>query len=178
MKVEDFNFKIMKQLFFLFFIILVGCKSTQIKMPVDDAFLSAERIEIWSYPNREIWHREGVDNTGALKELKIENGKVNIEKNNIKEKIILSKEQIEKIYQTLYDNKICDYESVAACYQPRHLIVFFNSEDKVFNALEICLSCTQIQSINEFNYPNLCDTKMDKLEEVFKSFGIKYFDEK
>ena len=168
----------MKQLYFFFFLILVGCKPTQEVVSVDNAFFVAERIEIWSYPNREIWHREGEDNMGALKELKIENGKVNIEKNNIKEKIILSKEQIEKTYQTLYDNKICDYESIATCYQPRHLIVFLNSEDEVFNVLEICLSCTQIQSINEFNYPNLCDTKMDKLEEVFKSFGIKYFDEK
>lgn len=177
MKVEDFNFKIMKQLYFFFFLVLVGCKSTQEVVSVDNAFFVAERIEIWSYPNREIWDREGEDNMGAFKELKIENGKVNIEKSRIKEKIILSKEQIEKVYQTLYDNKICDYESIAPCYQPRHLIVFFNSEDKVFNALEICLSCIQIQSIDKFNYPNLCDTKMNKLEKVFKSFGIKYFEE-
>lgn len=168
----------MKQLYFFFFLILVGCKPTQEVVSVDNAFFVAERIEIWSYPNREIWHREGDDNMWALKELKIENGKVNIEKNNIKEKIILSKEQIEKTYQTLYDNKICDYESIATCYQPRHLIVFLNSEDEVFNVLEICLSCTQIQSIDKFNYPDLCDTKMNKLAKVFKSFGIKYFDEK
>ena len=62
----------MKQLYFFFFLILVGCKPTQEVVSVDNAFFVAERIEIWSYPNREIWHREGDDNMGALKELKIE----------------------------------------------------------------------------------------------------------
>lgn len=170
----------MKYFFLLLFLTIFSCKSTQEKIQVDNVFLEADKVEIWSYANREIWHIENVEGSDSkrMENLEIENGKLNIDLINVKEKIKLTKKEVAEIYKILFSSKICKYVSVAACYQPRHLIVFYDSEEKVINALEICLSCIQIQSINNFNYPDLCEQKMDKLEKLFKSFGINYYDEK
>ena len=175
--VEDFKYIVMKCFFLLLFLTIFSCKSTQEKIQVDNVFLEADKVEVWSYQNRENWHREIDVEREGMKQLEIVKGQLNIDKNFIKERIVLTVKQIKDLESVLYDDKVCEYVSIAACYQPRHLIVFYDSEEKVLNALEICLSCIRIEPINNFNYPDLCEQKMDKLEKLFKSFGINYYNE-
>lgn len=169
--------KKVKIIFLLFLLqLVVGCKSSYLKN-VDPAFLNSAKIEIWSYPERNSWHyKDTVKHYHYSEDLKIEDGKLNIANNqNIKEIVVLNKDQIEIFYHDFYNSKICDGDVVSACYYPRHLIVFYNEKNEVVNALELCFECSQMKALNNFNYPSLCEDKIDLIIKDFKSFGINFF---
>ena len=66
----------------------------------------------------------------------------------------------------------------AACYFPRNAILFFNSNGEVFEYIEICFACTQVDySSPAVTEAELCDYMYLELERFFMRQGLKTSDE-
>jgi len=131
-------------------------------------FSHAARVEVISYPSRAIWgNTEDTDF--------IDDGKLSFDVSKIKDRVELNEEQKEKLYQFLFEEDCPFYGAVAKCYEPRHLILFYNADGKLFNYFEVCLECGRAEG--GFQYTDVCDDRMTDLKAIFKDAGIKYFGE-
>ena len=64
----------------------------------------------------------------------------------------------------------------AACYEPRHLIICFDKNNKVYGYFELCIECgTYDSSKNMEGILNFSMEKGVEFEVLFKEFGIKHF---
>ena len=62
-----------------------------------------------------------------------------------------------------------------SCYSPRNAILFLNSNNKIFESLEICFECHRTKTSSEkINDGISCEQKFDLLRLYFKKQGIKY----
>lgn len=70
----------------------------------------------------------------------------------------------------------CNYqESVAACYEPRNLILFRNKKNQIIAYDEFCFECVGTrESENLIDFQKFC---LSDMKQLFKNFGIKYFGE-
>lgn len=154
--------------FFLFF----SCnKQSKKDNSIDELFENIDKIEIISYPSRMIWSEE--DNPYFEKVTFIDE-KVNIKKKYVRDRIILNDNQRDKLIN-LFKTKSCTECSAAACYEPRHIIVFYDKFDKVYGYYEMCIECgnnstsENLQEISSFSIEI-----GEEFEKLFKEFGLKY----
>lgn len=131
-------------------------------------FSDARRIEILSYPDRFVW-----DTLPTSSHSPIQNGQIAIEQSRVKERVELSLTQKADLFNLLYNTK-CNLPSSAACYDPRHAVIFFDKDDKAFAYIEICLSCLTTKESKDVNIGELCSEKITDIRNMFKNFGIKY----
>ena len=84
-----------------------------------------------------------------------------------------NQEIIKKLKKSIVksSNKI---EERANCYDPRHTIVFYNENNDIIGFVELCFSCMNSKSSN--NFTGLKD-KMLYQEKLFQEFGITYFED-
>lgn len=132
-------------------------------------------IRVFSYPNRHLWDGKKLK-PGVFKfndEL-LKNGKLNFDTSKIEEKITLNKSQTNLLFQFLH-NKCCGSDIVASCYDPRHLIVFYDKNNKAIEYIEICLSCSNIYTSKKVPEICTCPAKMDSFHTLLKEFGINYY---
>lgn len=178
--------------YILFFVLILGCfsdkdnkysesenKVFEVKNPIlfDSTypFNSANKIVIYSYPDRYLWDGEKIE-SGVFRfnNTVIKNGKLNFDNSKIKDKVTLNQQQSRNLFNILY-NKKCEEDISYSCYDPRHLIVFYDVKDNATDYIEICFQCSNIHTSEKVPTINTCNKKMDLLSNLFKSFGVNYF---
>lgn len=98
-----------------------------------------------------------------------------------KQILVLSQKQIDSLVDLLYNYNYSDSltvkrVTVSACYEPRHAILFYNNDGKLFAYLEICFECTEIASnIRIDAFGDFCEGKYELLENFFRQSGITFF---
>ncbi|MGL2964461.1 hypothetical protein ACSVH2_11630 [Flavobacterium sp. RSB2_4_14] len=155
---------------FLFVIFIFNSCNLKLKKEINSNFENVKRIEILAYIDRNQWNKE--DNPDFFKINYIKNGKLEINKKYLKNRISLNKEQIEILKNGLIKCKTENY--AAACYDPRHAILFYDENDKIFGYIELCFDCNGSRSSDNFNSFSGCALG---LQDTFKEFGITYFGE-
>lgn len=140
----------------------------QRKSEIDLVFEQTKKIEILAYIDRNQWEDE--DNSGFFDLNFIKNGKLEINEKYLKNKILLNNKQIEVLKSSLSKCRTQNWAS--ACYDPRHAILFYDENNKIFGHIEICFDCNGSRS--SVNFKNLSDCALG-LKGTFKEFGITYF---
>ena len=156
----------------LIIIILIGKYQYDQNQKVDGFFSKVDRVEIVSYPSRTNWNESDRLKTSEL-HLIIENS--SFKEKYIKDRILISEEQTKKLIDVFKDINL-KIATQAACYEPRHLIVCFDKNNKVYGYLELCIDCgTYDSSKNMEGILNFSMEKGAEFETLFKEFGIKHF---
>jgi reverse gyrase len=154
----------------LFVLFLTNSCSTTLRKEINSAFEKTKRIEILAYIDRNQWDEE--DNSNYSKLNYIKNGNLEINKKYLKNRIILNEEQIEILKKRLSK---CEIENWGAkCYNPRHAILFYDKNDKIYGYIEMCFDCNGSESSENFKAFSGCALG---LKETLKEFGITYFNE-
>lgn len=151
------------------FALLFSCKSSN-ETAVDLIFEQTSKIEILAYVDRNLWDEE--DNPEYYKLDFIKNKKVKIKDKYLKNRILLNEIQLKKLQEKFYGCKSPD-ES-AACFDPRHALIFYDKKNEVLGYIEICFQCNQHNA--SLNLETIADCALN-LEALFKEFGITYFNE-
>jgi hypothetical protein len=67
------------------------------------------------------------------------------------------------------------FQNESLCYNPRNAIIFYDAQQKVIAAIEICFECDKMIAFPAtFNTGEMCLTKINMIKRLFKSSGIKY----
>ena len=157
---------------FLIIIVFIGKYQYDQNQKVDDFFSKVNKVEIVSYPSRTNWEENDRLKTSEL-HLILE--KSSFKEKYIKDRILLSEEQKNKLID-VFKNINLGIATQAACYEPRHLIICFDKENKVYGYFELCIECgTYDSSKNMEGILNFSMEKGAEFEMLFKEFGIKYF---
>lgn len=157
-----------KKLLFLFALFFVfSCqKEKELTLP------GLAKVELLSYPDRMIWDTISYEKKGFFYKELADNGKLNFDTTMVKERLILNPNQIKEL-TTLLEGTCSEEEAVAACYMPRHMILFRDKNNKIIAYNEFCFGCVGSRnSKNLEGYQNFC---MSDMAQLFEKFGIKYF---
>lgn len=99
-----------------------------------------------------------------------------LSKVRIRERVVLNTGQTDTLFSIIHDYKFNDdrlYGESAACYNPRHAILFYH-DNKLIEVLEICFECQQIEHIDKRSkFGLMCHDKWCYLIQYFKKCGIK-----
>ncbi|MGQ2984782.1 hypothetical protein [Flavobacterium sp.] len=136
------------------------------KMEETFPFAETEKIELLSYENRNDW-----DTIRRYSNRIVEDKKLLFDTTHVKERVVLNEKLTKDLFKAFF-TPTPNSES-AACFDPRHAVVFYNTNSEIIYAYEICFGCAVGQaSNNDFKYTM---TSVGTLYPVFKSAGIKYF---
>lgn len=138
-------------------------------------FSEADYIEILSYPNRMEWDTtaDGKYSDYFHPEI-IKKGKLNFDTTRIKERVKLTSEQGNKLFNILYNNT-CIMQQMSPCFDPRHSIIFYHKDKKAFAFIEMCFMCSSVRTSDLKNEPEIaCYEKKNDLIQLFKSAGINF----
>lgn len=86
----------------------------------------------------------------------------------------MNEEQKNDLYQFLFEDDCPFYSSMTKCYNPRHLVLFYDKEGKIFEYFEACLECGGSHS--GFDHNEVCMERTGDLKKIFTKSGIKYFE--
>src|SRR5690606_29915718 len=100
-------------------------------------FHLAKRIELLTYNNRMEWWFKN----NKVEQPLVKDGKLNMPLDSIQLRVKLDAVAVNKWQSALYGKKFCKDNSISFCYEPRHLLLFYDSNNKVLDYIEICLSC-------------------------------------
>lgn len=101
-------------------------------------FAVAERVELVTYNSDRMdwWYDEGNQDKPLL-----ENGELNMPVDSIQSRINLDAPTIAKWQSALYVQHSCADNIIGLCYEPRHLLLFYSSDNRIFGYIEMCFSC-------------------------------------
>lgn len=169
------------------FIVIIGCislvscetknekthKKTQseiISEKMNETFPFSEngKIELLSYKDRRLYTRNIYEDSIYYDFIK--------DNDKIVERIALNKNLSLELYK-LYFTKQCSDTESAACYDPRHSIVFYNGKSEIIGSIEVCFNCGTKMIRGKVAPKGDCRDNDDKLSAIFKEAGIKYFGE-
>ena len=156
----------------VFFVIYSSCIAQEKKV-LDSIFDQTKKIEIIAFYDRDKWEREDKPSYMYQKVGYIKNNKIEIKEKYLRNRTTLNKEQIYKL-KTRFENCESEFSEIMLCYMPRHIIVFYNEDDKIIGYIEICFDCNQAYSSENLEFLAECILRQEKL---FKEFGITYFDD-
>lgn len=131
-------------------------------------FSKAVRIELFSYPDRMEWDQNKKHESSIL-----QNGKMDVKLKKIKERKKLSSSEQTELFNILYKST-CDQKAPMRCYAPRHALVFYDSSQKAFAFIEICLACRTAKVSEGISVDIGCRTRIMELNAFFERVGIKY----
>jgi hypothetical protein len=154
-KTEDLEFEIVKP--------------ADLEKNVDDFFKNVSKIELLAYLDRNKWDK--LDNPDYRNPNYIKNNKFEIKEKYLRNKIVLTKNQILMLQNGFKEGY---YEVAAACYDPRHAIIFYDKNNVIIGNIEICFECNNVSSSK--NLYSIGKTASNQLD-LFKKFGITYFGE-
>jgi hypothetical protein len=144
-------------------------KPAELEKNVDDFFSNVSKIEIFAYLDRNKWDKS--DNPDYRNPDYIKNNKIEIKDKYLRNRIVLSNSQIKEL-QAGFKKGYYDYS--AACYDPRHAIIFYDKNDVIIGNIEICFECNNVSSSkNLYSIGRSASNQMD----LFKKFGITYFED-
>jgi hypothetical protein len=153
-----------------FFLLVMNSCNFQRKSEIDLIFEQTKKIEILAYSNRNEW--DSIDNTDFYKLNYINNNIIEIKEKYLKSRIVLNPSQQNILKNSLINCKTKNW--VAACYDPRHSILFYNEKDEIFGYIEICFECNRVESTSNLKFISECVLSQ---EELFKEYGITYFND-
>jgi hypothetical protein len=163
------EFKIKKIILLLSLIFIVSCQKKEDKKA--EIFLKGiNEVKLYSYPSRMMWD---TINGRSNSNLKFEKGKLIFDKTKVIDSLVLSNDQKDKVFNILLDTKWEEKGMQAACYEPRHLFLFYK-DNKLVGYYEVCLECGGWLSSKELDdLPMFCIEKGDELKELFVKMNLK-----
>lgn len=139
-------------------------------------FSESSRIEFISYPTRQDWDQRPVGEQSVISEVLVSDGKVAFDSTMIKESVFIDANQSTKLFDVLYKTE-CIGNDTYFCYDPRNAIFFYDQNNQIIAAIEICFDCQNYIVSDGLEGINLCNNHMELLGEVFTEAGITYFGE-
>ena len=82
-------------------------------------------------------------------------------------KIKLNESEKKELFEILY-KETCFVEFSAACYEPRHALVFTKLKDTIA-VIEICLECAGSRETEGIENLKMCDSRIKKLDDFFNT---------
>jgi hypothetical protein len=143
--------------------------SEKLCFAIDDFYRKVSKVEIYAYLDRNEWDENDYENYRYFSNFL--NGKVDIKKKYIKNKVTLDIAQIESMKSILKKGNI---NNPYKCYDPRHLIVYYNSSNQIIGHIELCFDCNTSHSSKSVESFELC---VFNLRPFFKEIGITYFED-
>lgn len=131
---------------------------------IENLFSKTKKIEIYAFQSF---------SGNYLNPHYVKTNKVEIPEKFLRNKIVLNDNQTLKLKKSLVKTKV-KIEERADCYEPRHIIVFYNEKDEIFGYVELCFECTGTSASNNLKF---LEDKILFQCELFKEFGITYFEE-
>lgn len=131
---------------------------------IENLFSKTKKIEIYAFQSF---------SGNYLNPHYVKTNKVEIPEKFLRNKIVLNEFQVLKLKKKLIKTKD-KIEERATCYEPRHIIVFYNEKDEIFGYVELCFECTGTRASENLKF---LEDRMLFQQELFKEFGITYFEE-
>ena len=158
-------------------VVIEDVEDAKIKQKYDTTYpySIAKYIKVISYPNRTIWDCKKIS-PGAFQfnSMVVKDGKLNFDLSKIIDNVTLNTEQANQLFDIL-QNKTCLSIEADACYEPRHLIIFYDKNDRIIEYIELCLGCVNYRISEKMAQFDMCNSKMRLLNGFFVKIGIKYF---
>jgi hypothetical protein len=131
------------------------------------------KIELVSYYDRILWDTLKYKGERPFEKELVDNFKLTFDSTMIQERVILNKKQEKELLNLMVCDTCVPQEMSAACYNPRHMILFRDIKNRIIGYDEFCISCIGSRSSTNLDgFQKYCYSDMSAL---FKKFGIKYF---
>lgn len=131
------------------------------------------KIELVSYYNRIIWDTVKYKGERPSYKMLVDNYKLTFDSTMIQERVVLNKTQEKELLNLMVCDTCVPEEMTAACYDPRHMILFRDAKNRIVAYNEFCINCVgERNSANLEGFQKYCYSDMG---ELFKKFGIKLF---
>ena len=168
-----------KVLFLISILLLISCKNNDAEKTFskvinkrDFPIKNFSKIELISYYNRIYWDTKFKGEFPTHKVL-VEDYKLTFDSTMIQERIVLNKVQEKELLNLMLSDSCSIDQIAAACYNPRHMILFRDNKNRIIGYDEFCLECASSRnSDNLEDFQQYCYYDMSNL---FKKFGIKLF---
>ena len=147
--------------------------SSKIVKKRDFPLKNFSKIELVSYYNRVYWDTLEYKKEKPSYKMLVDNYKLTFDSTMIRERVILNKDQEKELLNLMVCDTCVPKEISVACYEPRHMILFRDSKNRIVGYNEFCLSC--IGSRNSSNLDGFQKYCYSDMEVLFKKFGIKLF---
>nr|WP_315251487.1 hypothetical protein [uncultured Flavobacterium sp.] len=180
-----------KIIFLITILILVSCKNektnNQIEaegIPIvksvskvinrrDFPIKNFSKIELVSYYNRIFWDTVRYKGEGPSYKMLVDNYKLTFDSTMVQERVILNKSQEKELLNLMISDTCISEEMSAACYDPRHMILFRDDKNRIIGYNEFCINCIGSRSSTNLNgFQKYCYSDMG---DLFRKFGIKLF---
>jgi hypothetical protein len=159
LKMSDEEVKYLKKMIELF----TPKPRIETNLNIDAFFKNVSTIEIFAYLDRNKWEQTDYDN--------FINDKKNIKEKYLKNKISLKKNEIEKLKNELKKGEIgMSYK----CFDPRHLIIFYDEKNNEIGYIELCFDCKTTKSSSNVKS---FERSVFNLINLFQELGITYYGE-
>ncbi len=180
-----------KIIFLITILILVSCKNektnNQIEaegIPIvksvskvinrrDFPIKNFSKIELVSYYNRIFWDTVRYKGERPSYKMLVDNYKLTFDSTMVQERVILNKSQEKELLNLMISDTCVPEEMSAACYDPRHMILFRDDKNRIIGYNEFCINCIGSRSSTNLNgFQKYCYSDMG---DLFRKFGIKLF---
>ncbi|WP_417941892.1 hypothetical protein [Flavobacterium sp. RS13.1] len=131
------------------------------------------KIELISYYDRISW--DTIKHKGKqpfVKDL-VDNYKLTFDTTMIEERVTLNKIQEKELLNLILCDTCVPEEMSAACYRPRHLILFRDQKNRIIGYDEFCITC--VGSRNSANLDGFQKYCYSDMSDFFRKSGIKLF---
>lgn len=99
-------------------------------------FKFASRVELLTYNNRLFWWFKQMGTTQLFQQ-----GKLQMPTDSILTRTAIDTANLADWEQALYTPQLCEKTIIGKCYEPRHLLVFYNEQNHIIGCIEICITC-------------------------------------
>lgn len=131
-----------------------------------DPFAQATRVELVTYKN----HRtSGRLNKRGIEQPLIEHGWLNMPADSIRSIKQLNANQMAAWQHALYVQHLCQDNSIGLCYQPRHLLLFYNTANHVSAYIEICFECHSARFSDKVRRVIFCEERVHYVSALIKA---------
>jgi len=131
------------------------------------------KIELVSYYDRILWDTLSYKGEQPFRKVLVDNYKLTFDSTVIQERIILNKIQEKELLNLMVCDTCVPQEISAACYKPRHMILFRDNKNRIIGYDEFCINCVGSRSSTNLDgFQKYCYSDMS---ELFRKFGIKLF---
>jgi hypothetical protein len=180
-----------KIIFLITILILVSCKNEKTNSQIEEEEIpivksvskvinrrdfpikNFSKIELVSYYNRILWDTLRYKGERPSYKILADNYKLTFDSTMIQERVILNKSQEKELLNLMISDACVPEEISAACYDPRHMILFRDDKNRIIGYNEFCINCigsrtsTNLNGFQKYCYSNMGD--------LFRKFGIKLF---
>ncbi len=180
-----------KIIFLIAILILVSCKNEKTNNQIEEEGIpivksvskvinrrdfpikNFSKIELVSYYNRVLWDTSKYKGERPSYKMLADNYKLTFDSTMIQERVILNKSQEKELLNLMISDACVPEEISAACYDPRHMILFRDDKNRIIGYNEFCINCIGSRSSTNLDgFQKYCYSDMG---DLFRKFGIKLF---